>query len=99
MQLKSSYLNLCLSLCCFYCIWLKQSSYLGAFDLLLTVEGNAGPEIDRVVRRDLINLRTFHMEYDMCSVSCYTIKLCFCLMCYMPCCLVYWNKISIETRP
>ncbi|RHN61995.1 hypothetical protein MtrunA17_Chr4g0042631 [Medicago truncatula] len=66
MQLKSSYLNLCSSLCCFYCIWLNQSSYLGAFDLLLTVEGNAGPEIDRVVRRDLINLRIFHMEYDMC---------------------------------
>lgn len=98
MQLKSSYLNLCSSLCCFYCIWLKQSSYLGAFDLLLTVEGNAGPEIDRVVRRDLINLRSFHMEYDMCYVSCYTVKLCFCLMCYMPYCLVHWNKISIETR-
>ena len=33
------------------------------------VQGNAGPEIDRRVRVDLVNLRTVHMEYDPCSVS------------------------------
>lgn len=44
----------------------KDREAAGAL-LSMKVEGNAGPEIDRVVRRDLINLRTFHMEYDMCS--------------------------------
>ena len=33
------------------------------------VEGNAGPDIDKKVREDLVNLRTIHMEYDMFSVS------------------------------
>jgi hypothetical protein len=37
----------------------------------MTVQGNVGPEVDVVVQRDLVNLRTFHMEYDTCSVSCY----------------------------
>lgn len=35
------------------------------------VQGNAGPEIDRKVREDLVNLRTIHMEYDLYSVSIY----------------------------
>lgn len=26
-----------------------------------------GPAIDSAVRRDLVNLRTSHMEYDICS--------------------------------
>jgi len=34
-----------------------------------TVEGNAGPEIDKKVREDLVNMRTVHMEYDIFSVS------------------------------
>jgi len=32
------------------------SSYLYTFHLMLTAQGNAGREIDRGVRRDLINL-------------------------------------------
>jgi len=42
------------------------------------VDGNAGPEIDRKVRVDLVNLRTIHMEYDPCSVSGYTVYNYFC---------------------
>lgn len=37
----------------------------------MAVQGNVGPDVDVVVRKDLVNLRTFHMEYDTCSVSCY----------------------------
>lgn len=37
----------------------------------MTVQGNAGPDVDVAVRKDLVNLRTFHMEYDTCNVSCY----------------------------
>jgi hypothetical protein len=40
------------------------------FNLMLSVVvGNAGPDIDNKVRKDLINMRTFHLEYDVCSVS------------------------------
>ncbi|RHN51868.1 hypothetical protein MtrunA17_Chr6g0473911 [Medicago truncatula] len=31
------------------------------------VQGNAGGEIDKRVMKDLVSLRTFHMEYDICS--------------------------------
>lgn len=41
----------------------------------VTVEGNAGPDIDRKVRRDLINM--FHMEYDICRVGYYMFHLFF----------------------
>lgn len=39
---------------------------------LLAVLGNAGGEIDKRVMKDLVSLRTFHMEYDICSVSWFT---------------------------
>ncbi|KEH30782.1 hypothetical protein MTR_4g082235 [Medicago truncatula] len=48
-----------------FTMFAKDREAAGAL-LSMKVEGNAGPEIDRVVRRDLINLRIFHMEYDMC---------------------------------
>jgi len=47
-------------------------SYLCKFYLLLTVQGNAGGEIDRGLKKDLVSLRTFHMEYDICYVSWFT---------------------------
>jgi hypothetical protein len=51
-----------------------NSNLISAFMIfVLTVQGNAGPAIDSAVRMDLVNLRTFHMEYDICSVSCYII--------------------------
>jgi len=36
----------------------------------MTVQGNAGLAVDAAVKRDLVNLRTFHIEFDACSVSC-----------------------------
>jgi len=51
-------------------VYVSISSYLCTFNLMLTVQGNVGPEIDIGVRRDLINMRTFHMEQDICYVSC-----------------------------
>lgn len=36
---------------------------------LMKVQGNTGGEIDRGVRKDLVNFRTFHMEYDICSIN------------------------------
>lgn len=33
----------------------------------MKVQGNAGPEVDRAVKQDLVNMRTIHMEYDCCS--------------------------------
>ena len=36
---------------------------------VMAVQGNAGGEIDRHVMKDLVSLRTFHMEYDICSMS------------------------------
>jgi hypothetical protein len=38
---------------------------------VMTVQGNAGPRVDVVVKMDLVNLRTYHIEFDACSVSCY----------------------------
>jgi len=35
----------------------------------MAVQGNAGPEVDNNVKEDLVNMRTFHMEYDCGSVS------------------------------
>lgn len=59
---------------------------------VLTVQGNAGPAIDSAVRRDLVNLRTFHMEYDICSVSCYIIE----LIPYLSlCCVVFLYESNL----
>lgn len=41
--------------------------------MLFTVQGNDGPSVDAAVKGDLVNMRTFHMEYDSCSVSSYKI--------------------------
>jgi hypothetical protein len=40
-------------------------SYLLTLKLILIALGNTGTETDRHVQRDLINLRTFHMEFDI----------------------------------
>ena len=48
--------------------FLLQSWFVDC-DLLMPGQGNAGPEVDSVVKRDLVNMRAFHMEYDCCSVS------------------------------
>ena len=40
-----------------------------------TGQGNASPEVDNKVRVDLVNLMTYHMEYDICSVSGYALCL------------------------
>jgi len=54
------------------CYGRSMLSHLFIFYLVLTVQGNAGGEIDKCVMKDLVSLRTFHMEYDICSVSWFT---------------------------
>jgi len=39
------------------------------FFLSTAVRVNSGPEVERKAREGLVNMRTFHMEYDICSVS------------------------------
>lgn len=47
-------------------MYAKDRSFVGAL-VAVKVQGNAGPEIDNAVKRDLVNMRTFHMEYVCCS--------------------------------
>jgi len=44
---------------------------MSLFHDVITIQGNDGPAVDVVVKRDLVNLRTFHIEYDTYSVSFY----------------------------
>jgi hypothetical protein len=53
--------------------------------VLLIVQGNVGSAIDTAVKKDLVNMRTFHIEYDCCSVSGYVIYTFFLLLFVMSC--------------
>lgn len=49
-----------------YSMFSMDRSYASSI-VAVKVQGNAGPEVDAAVKKDLVNLRTFHLEYDYCS--------------------------------
>lgn len=52
---------------------MESYSVLGSYEVIFflchAVCGNSRPEVVRKARAGLVNMRTFHMEYDICSVS------------------------------
>lgn len=49
-----------------YTMYAKGRSFAGSL-VAVKGQGNAGPEVDSAVKRDLVNMRTFHMACDCCS--------------------------------
>lgn len=49
----------------------KDRASVAAF-VSVKVQGKAGPLV-AAVKSDVVNMRTFHMEHDSCSVSYYKI--------------------------